>query len=169
MHMNPRTKNACRVILVLLLFMPLITTAQDEKFQAIFLYKFIDNINWPDSKRDLRVGILGSSDVLDEFNKILKARSVDNLVAQKITVSEATTCDVIFIPQTHNSVFYKVMEHVKSKSILVITEESDFVKKGAGISFLYDDDKLGFVVNKHALDEKGLKVSTLLLNLGKAI
>ena len=167
--MNPRIEKLSRVILVLLLFMPLITTAQDEKFQAIFLYKFIDNINWPDSKRDLRVGILGSSDVLDEFNKILKARSVDNLVAQKITVSEATTCDVVFIPQTHNSVFHKVMENVKSKSILVITEESDFVKKGAGISFLYEEDKLGFIVNKHALDAKGLKVSTLLLNLGKEI
>ena len=71
--MNPRTVKLCRVILVLLLFVPLIASAQDEKFQAIFLYKFIDNVNWPDAKRDLRIGILGSSDVLDEFNKILKA------------------------------------------------------------------------------------------------
>ncbi len=167
--MNPRTVKLCRVILVLLLFVPLIASAQDEKFQAIFLYKFIDNVNWPDAKRDLRIGILGSSDVLDEFNKILKARSANNLVAQKITASEATTCDVIFISQTHNSAFHKVMENVKSKSILIITEESDFVKKGAGISFLYEEDKLGFIVNKHALDAKGLRVSTLLLNLGKEI
>lgn len=164
-----RTDKLCSIILVLFLLVPAIASAQDEKFQAIFLYKFIDNVNWPDSKRDLRVGILGSSDVLDEFNKVLKARSANNLVAQKITVSEVTTCDVIFIPETHNSVFHKIIENIKSKSILVITEDSDFVKKGAGISFLHEEDKLGFIVNKHALDAKGLRVSTLLLTLGKEI
>jgi hypothetical protein len=147
----------------------LLASAQDEKFQAIFLYKFIDNVNWPDSKRDLRVGIIGSTEVLEEFQKILKARSADNLIAQKITASEVATCDVIFIPQTHNSVFHKVIENAKSKSILVITEEADFVKKGAGISFLHEDDRLGFIINKHALDAKGLRVSTLLLTLGKEI
>jgi hypothetical protein len=157
------------MILVLLLLVPLLASAQDEKFQAIFLYKFIDNVNWPDSKRDLRVGIIGSTEVLEEFQKILKARSADNLIAQKITASEVATCDVIFIPQTHNSVFHKVIENAKSKSILVITEEADFVKKGAGISFLHEDDRLGFIINKHALDAKGLRVSTLLLTLGKEI
>jgi len=159
----------CSMILVLLLLVPLLASAQDEKFQAIFLYKFIDNVNWPDSKRDLRVGIIGSTEVLEEFQKILKARSADNLIAQKITASEVATCDVIFIPQTHNSVFHKVIENAKSKSILVITEEADFVKKGAGISFLHEDDRLGFIINKHALDAKGLRVSTLLLTLGKEI
>ena len=167
--MKPRSEKMCSMILVLLLLVPLLASAQDEKFQAIFLYKFIDNVNWPDSKRDLRVGIIGSTEVLEEFQKILKARSADNLIAQKITASEVATCDVIFIPQTHNSVFHKVIENAKSKSILVITEEADFVKKGAGISFLHEDDRLGFIINKHALDAKGLRVSTLLLTLGKEI
>jgi hypothetical protein len=152
-----------------LLIMPLVVSAQNEKFHAIFLYKFIDNVNWPDSRKELRVGIIGDTKVLDEFQKILKARSVSNLIAQKITVSEVSTCDVVFVPETHNAVFNRVMENVKSKSILVITEEPDFVRKGAGISFLQGEDKLGFIVNKHALDEKGLKVSTLLLTLGKEI
>lgn len=156
-------------MLVLLLSIPLVVSAQDEKFRAIFLYKFIDNVNWPDAKKELRVGIIGDTKVLEEFQKILKARSASNLIAQKITVSEVSTCDVVFIPETHNAVFNRVMDNVKSKSILVITEEPDFVKKGAGISFLQEEDKLGFIVNKHALDEKGLKVSTLLLTLGKEI
>lgn len=167
--MKLRTEKICRVMLVLLLSIPLVVSAQDEKFRAIFLYKFIDNVNWPDAKKELRVGIIGDTKVLEEFQKILKARSASNLIAQKITVSEVSTCDVVFIPETHNAVFNRVMDNVKSKSILVITEEPDFVKKGAGISFLQEEDKLGFIVNKHALDEKGLKVSTLLLTLGKEI
>jgi hypothetical protein len=167
MKLQPET--ICRAILALLLIMPLVVSAQNEKFHAIFLYKFIDNVNWPDSRKELRVGIIGDTKVLDEFQKILKARSVSNLIAQKITVSEVSTCDVVFVPETHNAVFNRVMENVKSKSILVITEEPDFVRKGAGISFLQGEDKLGFIVNKHALDEKGLKVSTLLLTLGKEI
>jgi len=159
----------CRVMLTLLLLMPLVVSAQNEKFQAIFLYKFIDNINWPDSKRNLRIGIIGNTEVLEEFQKILKVRSTANLTVQKISVSEVATCDVIYIPQSHSSTFNKVMEYAKSKSILIVTEETDFVKKGAGISFLQEADKLEFVVNKHALDVKGLKVSTLLLTLGKEI
>lgn len=167
--MKLRTGKLCRVILMFLLLVPLFVSAQDEKFQAIFLYKFINNVNWPDSKSSLRVGIIGNTEVLEEFQKILKVRYADNLIAQKITVSEAATCDVIFIPQEHNSAFNRVIENVKSKSILIITEEPDFVKKGAGISFLKEEDKLGFIVNKHALDAKGLKVSTSLLTLGKVI
>jgi hypothetical protein len=167
--MKSQTEKACRVMLTLLLIMPWCASAQNEKIQAIFLYKFIDNVNWPDSKRNLRIGIIGNTEVLEEFQKILKVRSTANLTAQKISVSEVATCDVIYIPQSHSSNFNKVIEYAKSKSILIVTEEADFVKKGAGISFLQEEDKLGFIVNKHALDVKGLKVSTLLLTLGKEI
>jgi hypothetical protein len=49
----------CKVFLLgAFLLVSMIAQAQDGKFQAIFLYKFIENINWPDGRKTLVIGII---------------------------------------------------------------------------------------------------------------
>lgn len=73
--MNVFIKRTTVVFYLLMLLTSTVSSAQDEKFQAIFLYKFIENINWPDAKRNLVVGILGETSVQDELEKILQTRN----------------------------------------------------------------------------------------------
>lgn len=154
---------------LLLLFTPKISEAQNEKFQAIFLYKFIENINWPDARKNLVVGIVGETQVQDELEKILQSRNNSTISVKKITSEEATTCDIVFLPEKQNSLFNTIVENTSKKSILIVTEAPGLTKKGACISFLKEKNKLGFAVNKSTLDLRSLRVSSSLLNLSQQI
>jgi hypothetical protein len=86
-------------------FLYLISEAQDEKFQAIFLYKFIENINWPDARKNLVVGIVGQTYVQDELEKILQSRNNSTISVKKITSAEEATCDITLLPKKQNAMF----------------------------------------------------------------
>lgn len=167
--MNVFVKKTTVLFCLLLLFIPKISVAQDEKFQAIFLYKFIENINWPDARKNLVVGIVGETHVQDEFEKILQSRNNSAISVKKITSAEAATCDIVFLPEKQNSMFNTIVENTSKKSILIVTEAAGLTKKGACISFLKDKNKLGFAVNKSTLDLRSLRVSSSLLNLSQQI
>lgn len=151
------------------LLVSMIVHAQDGKFQAIFLYKFIENVNWPDARKTLVIGMIGETDVQDEFEKMLKARGNNNLTVKKITAGEATSCDVVFLPKSQNSGFNSLLEKTIGKSILIVTEASNLAKNGAGISFLKEGNRLTFGINKSSLEARSLKVSNALLALSKEI
>jgi len=167
--MNVSTRKLLVLFYLLFLFMPTISDAQDEKFEAIFLYKFIENINWPDERKNIVVGIVGETQVHDEFEKILQSRNNTSIRVKKIVSAEAGTCDVVFVPEHQNPMLSAILENTYKKSILIVTETAGLTKKGAGIGFLKEKNKLGFVVNKSSLDGRSLKVSNAVLNLSKEI
>lgn len=141
----------------------------ETKIQAVFLYKFIENTNWPDGKPALTVGFLGDTPVQAEFEKMLKARNNTNISVRQIDISGTSQCDVVFLPASQNSKFNPLIESTKSSSILIITEDGGLIRKGAGISFLKEGERVGFIVNKSNLDKRKLQMTGALLSLGKQI
>ena len=141
----------------------------ETRIQAIFLYKFIENTNWPDNKSGLRVGFFGDTPVQAEFEKMLKARNNSNISVRKIDLSATNQCDVVFLPTSQNSKFKPLIESAKNSSILIITEDGGLIRKGAGISFLKEGESISFVVNKASLDKRRLQMTGALLSLGKQI
>jgi hypothetical protein len=65
-----------------------------------------------------------------------------------------------------DSVFNRVIEKVKEWSTLVITEKNGLSERGSCINFVLIDNKLNFEINKTAIDQAGLKVSSQLLKMG---
>ncbi|HYC85417.1 MAG TPA: YfiR family protein [Chryseosolibacter sp.] len=156
-------------LLCLLFLLTTIAMAQESKFHAIFLYKFIENISWPESKKALVIGFIGETEVKSELEKMLKARGNSTFTIRTISPIDADYCDVIFLTQSQSGAFSSLLEKTTGKSILIVTESSDLASKGAGISFLKDGNKLSFAINKSSLEARSLKVSFTLLTLGKAI
>jgi len=71
---------------------------------------------------------------------------------------------IIYIPEESSLTLGELLELALHKNVLIVTEE-DLIKKGAGISFVVQDDKLRFKLNKKILDDAGLVVSEGLLRL----
>lgn len=82
--------------------------------------------------------------------------------------TELGTCQIIFIPANATGQVSKLVERYASQPILIVTEEADLTKKGAGISFkLSSDKKLRFQINEEVIRTKGLKVSGSLTSLAE--
>jgi hypothetical protein len=141
-----------------------------SKFQAIFIHKFTQYIKWPRGNDKLVFGVLGSSTVSDEMQKLIDIKGVKNIEVRRLETPEmAGTCDLIFVPSSQDKNFTKVKTSVAGKNILVITESENLAKKGAGISFFIDEGRLKFKLNKSLIEGMNMKVSGSLLGVAVII
>jgi len=111
---------------------------------------------------------MGNSGVMDELKVVVEQRGKAKL--KKIsTASEASDCQMVFIPSSENGSFEKITSSTNGKGVLVVTEDRKFISKGAGISFFTESGKLKFMINQTAVSNQNLKVSSSLLSLAKVI
>lgn len=143
-------------------------SAQESKFKALFIQKFIEYTNWPDDRNEVVIGVFGNSQVLLELEKSSNSKRRYTIV--KIAgAGDIVKCDVIYLPEAQNRNFDLVLQATSNKSVLVITDNASFAEKGSCISFYLEDSKLKFIVNQMAMKKANLRVSSALLSLAKVI
>ena len=69
--------------------------SQESKIQALFVLKFVENVSWPQDRKDIVIGVVGKTEILTELENRLKAKNPNGLVIKKISAQEANTCDVV--------------------------------------------------------------------------
>ena len=153
------------------LFMRTEVQAQtDYRFHSVFMYNFTKYIQWPSSAQsgDFVIGVLGSSPVISELEKMAVNKSVGS---QKIVVrkfknaNEIANCQMLFIPSADSREFDTALEKLRGKSTLIMTEKNGLGQKGSGINFVLVDGKWRFELNESATESAGLKVSKELSRL----
>ena len=148
--------------------------AQDNdrlvRFKAVFVYNFIDFIQWPetDAKSPFKIGIIGQSPLEVPLQEI--ARKTD-IAGRNIQVK---TYDIdgnfgenhlIFITASQIANLDTISAQTKNKHILTIADTPGLAKQGIAINFVLINDKLRFEINQQALQKAQLKASAQLLKL----
>lgn len=141
----------------------------DTKAYTLFLYNFMKYVEWPSTEGNFTIGVLGDSPVNKELLELAKTKKVKGkqlVVVQINSPGDALLCNMVYIPSSKSSELRAIAEKVKGKSVLVVAEREGLAKKGAGISFVIDDDDaLKFDINKSVLDAHSLKVAETLIKL----
>jgi hypothetical protein len=144
------------------------TSAQNAKFYALFMAKFTDYIQWPSSHDQIVIGVYGNPDIISELQKY--ALSKKSIAVIDITsVNDVQKCQLVFIADSKNSEFESINASIDGKNILLVTENDEYIKKGAGISFYLEGNKLRFKLNIETMDAKELKVGGSLLSLANVV
>ena len=142
----------------------------DYKAYTLFLYNFMKYVEWPVPTGDFVVGVVGNSPIEKELKTLSEAKKIKGrkIVVKIINSAEdAATCMMVYLPSSKSSLLKQINEIVKGKSVLVVAEREGLAKKGAGISFVVDDDDaLKFDINKSTLDSQSLKIANVLIQLG---
>lgn len=170
-------KRVFKYVVLLLFFLALLGKAQplraqdvDYKAYTLFLYNFMKYVEWPTSEGDFVIGVVGDSPVkkeLQELAKTKKAKGRPIVVINIANPGDALLCSMVYIPTAKSAELKPIIEKVKGKSVLIVAEREGLAKKGAGISFVIDDDDaIKFDINKSALESHSLKVASMLVKLG---
>jgi len=85
------------------------------------------------------------------------------------TINEIDDCNLLFISQSENDRINQILSYTKEKPILTISDDIRFAKKGVLITLFVKNNQVGFDINQNAVQRAGLYISSLLLNLSKAI
>lgn len=161
-----------KYIITLIIFISTLTSSKGQDmslYQAIYITKFIDYVEWPSKNNQLTVGVMGNPEVVNKLNTLFTKKGKD-YTAQDIRLSaDVTQYNIIYVAESNTADFPQIRSQIEGKSILLITENDKLVNDGACISFYEDASKLKFMINKSTFDQNNLKVSSNLLSLAKVM
>ena len=149
---------------------------EEYKVKAAFLYNFTKFVEWPDGAfRDASapfvLAILGNDPFGDALD-VLKGKTV---LGRPIVVRRADSLEglgrfhMLFVPSTERSRLASVLPAAEAMHALTVGDAPGFRSQGGIIQLLRDGDRIAFEVNLDASRRAGLKVSSKLLALAKAV
>ncbi|TRX53725.1 YfiR family protein [Fulvivirga sp. M361] len=145
-------------------------TAQDvSKYQALFMTKFMEYVQWPEGNDSFVIGVVGNSRVLTELQALIKSKGRDATVKKIANASSVKGCHIVFIPADQAKLFQTIKEASSGTSTMIISETQELAAKGSIITFYVEGGKLKFIINRKEAESRKLLMSSSLLNLAKVI
>ncbi len=142
------------------------------KIHALFMYNFTKHIQWSDDVGDtFTIGVYGSSNALAEVKANFSGKKFSGKDFRVINIAglgDVKTSDMVYFPKSNKSKILNLFEEVDKTNTLFVSED-DLIEYGVPISFILQNNKLGFKVSKKNLDALGLKISSSLLSLAEVV
>ena len=152
------------------------------KVKAAYLYQFAKFVEWPaesfeNEKAPLVIGVIGQ----DPFGKILD-RTVESkqIGGRPIEIHRFAgggredagaleQCHVAFICESERRRPYYIYSVLNERSILLVSDIPGFARDGGMIGLVLEEGRIAFEINREALENAGLKVSSKLLKLARLV
>ena len=147
----------------------------NAKVKVLFLYQISKYVVWPveTSQNGFTIGLYGEyPELLSELNKLAAEKKRGDqpyVIIQYKQLSEIKPCHVLYLTPESAGEISKVLEKLKGKNTLLVTDKDGMIKKGACINFFYEDNKQRFEVSNENVKQQGLKISTKLSSVAKVI
>jgi len=149
----------------------------EPKLKAAFIYNFAKFVEWTpidsnnNSSQPFVIGILGTDPIVKELmaieGKPIKGR---NLILKPLSnIKEINDCKVVFISASEKNNLIHILNAVKNKEILTISDMNDFVENGGIIGFVRVENKIRFDINLKTAEDSHLKIRSDLLTLARKI
>jgi hypothetical protein len=152
---------------------PVAQTSATPEYQvkAVFLFNFAQFVEWPpdafpDSAAPLVIGVLGEDpfgSYLDEAvrGEIVQARPL--AVRRYRRVQEITDCHILFIHRREVDDLDDILEALKGRGILTVSDADGFASRGGMIRFVTDRNRIRLRINLEAARDADLTLSSKLL------
>ena len=149
---------------------------REYHIKAAFLYNFAKFVEWPDqtladTSVPIGVGVLGKDpfgSALDSINgKTVRGRSL--VIKRFETVQDLEFCHVLFISSSEEKHLASILESLKDRSVLTVSEAEQFTQCGGIIKLTEKGNRIRFEINLGAADRARLKISSKLLKLATIV
>ncbi|MBU1054111.1 MAG: YfiR family protein [Proteobacteria bacterium] len=153
------------------------SSKMEPKLKAAFIYNFAKFVDWSTtyskgiSSQPFLIGVLGNDPITEELlaieGKLIKGRKM--LVRTLSDIQDIKGCQVVFISASEKNNLISILNAVKNKEILTISDMNNFVDKGGSIGFVRIENKIRFDVNLKTAEKSNLKIRSDLLALARRI
>jgi len=170
------------VSILLIIYGALFLSAQtspsrEYQIKAVFLYNFTQFIEWPahsfhGPQAPAVIGILGKDPFGKYLEETIAGESINKhpLVIQHFnTIEEVSNCHLLYININDKSKLEQIVEKLKGKSVLTISDANGFYKMGGMIRLYTKDDKINIQVNLEETKAENLIISSKLLKLAEIV
>jgi hypothetical protein len=139
-----------------------LTKDQEYEKKSLFLYNFTKLIEWPIEYNgtEFVIGVVGDEQWIKQLQGFMAQKKVSG---KKIIVEKykkGARYNVVYIPSSEMSAFAGVKAAIKKSKTLLVTDDA---AQGTHISFMLDQDKVRYLVDKVAIEKAGMKVGQELM------
>ena len=160
--------------LVLLITLPQITLAATpaDKVKTAVIYNITQFVTWPQKTLNLTICILGEGSINNELGKINRKNSRGrrlSITNRSPNAPFEQLCDAVFIHSTDSQTVNKVLDRLKGKPVLTISDHRSFNEMGGMIELFRDSKRINFSINNSSATAADLSISSKLLKLAKSV
>jgi hypothetical protein len=147
------------------------------QLEAAYLYKFLPYVEWPaqsfeSADSPFVIGILGSDPfgrALDDLvaGEKIKGRAIE--VRHFTGVSHVGKCQVLFIGTSESARLPGILDKLRHRSILTVSELPDFARGGGMIGLVNQGNKIRFQINLDAAQQAEITISSKLMQLAQNV
>ena len=141
--------------------------------KAAYLLNFGRFVKWPsDHQGSFNICVLGRDPFGGELDRTVAGESVSGhpvAVRRLDSTHDAGACAILFIGTTERSRLASILEELRHKPVLTVSDMPDFVDRGGIIQFEIQQDRVRFDVNRAAAREAGLTLSSDLLKVAARV
>lgn len=149
------------------------TASKEYLVKAAFLYNFVKFIEWPGAlavsqHNKLDICVMGSNPFASA-TAIFKEASTPSLALNLVQEGSAEAaikhCHILFISNSEHEHVSEVLQVLKGKPVLTVSDIDGFAKMGGKIGFVLVENKVKLVVNRGVAEAAGLHVDAQLLEI----
>ncbi len=139
-----------------------LTKDQEYEKKSLFLYNFTKYIEWPIEYNgtDFVIGVCGPDQMIKSLQEFMLQKKVSGKRIMVEKYKKGAKYNVVYITSGETASFSAIKNAVKKNKTLLVTDEAT---AGSHISFLLDQDKVRYIVDKIAIEKNGLKVGQELM------
>ena len=172
--MKIKRKMMKKIFLVMMIAGLFVTASNAQtgiaKAQAMFIYNFSRLIEWPASYKtgSFVIGVLGTGEIINELEAYTVGKRVGSqpiVVKQYREPAEVDKCHILFVTFSKTKVIGEVVNQLRNKSTLLITEKNGAVEEGSAINFVLVGDRLKFEISQGNATKYGIKYSSKLTEM----
>lgn len=148
----------------------------EYQVKAAFVCKFGNYVDWPPqalgpASEPLRIGVLASTAVVEEFRRTAAAASVAGRTVEVRRLQRGEAPDglhVLFVSRAMSAHAAELLAQVQGRPVLTVTELDPGAATGI-INFVVIEDKVRFDIQLPSAAQSGLKISVRLLGVARRV
>ena len=151
--------------------------ATEYEIKAAFLLHFSRFVEWPASAfatRDaaLFICVLGDDPFGPALEEIVRNERVDShpIAVERYQLADnVDRCHILFVSRSAERLQRQILAQVRDKSILTVSDEEEFTRRGGVIGFVTVNGKVKLQVNRSSAQRADLRISSRLLRLADEV
>lgn len=146
-----------------------LTKEQEYEMKSQFVYNFASYIEWPVvyNGTDFVIGVAGDKDIVNKIQETIGNKKVGGKKLKIEKYNKVTNYHVVYITSSSSNTFVTIKNESKKNKTILISDDNAFFAAGAHVSFIMDDDKIKYIINKPIIEKIGLKVSQELMRFSE--
>lgn len=145
----------------------------ENRVKAAYLVNFTRFVAWPSEVASrLEICVAGSQGTYWALVKLLDTKGQAGRAFSARFVlrpDKASGCSAVYLASNDPDLQRYWLRQLPQSATLTVSDDAGFIDAGGMIGFLLIDGKLRFDINQAAINERGLSVSSKLLNLAHRV